>query len=84
MAAIDQVSAMQHKLRQAAFDSIREDQISAIMQKQIDKAMAGDSTSAQFVMKFAAGLGNPTTIRQTNILCTDVETAAKLAKSGKF
>lgn len=84
VAAVDQISAMQHRLRQAAFDAIREDQISSIMQKQIEKALSGDATAAQFVMKFAAGLGNPTTIKQTNILCTDVETAARLSKNVKF
>jgi hypothetical protein len=78
---IDQVSAMQATLRQAAFDAIGPDQITAIVQKQVAKALAGDEKAASFVMKFAVGLGGSTSIKQTNVLCTDVATAAKLSQA---
>jgi len=78
---LDQVSAMQAALRQSAFDEIKPDDIKKIIKKQIDKALAGDDKAASFVMKFAVGLGGTTNIRQTNVLCTDVATAAKIGRS---
>ncbi len=74
---------MQASLRQAAFDGITADDVKNIVKKQVAKALAGDERSAQFVMKFAVGLGGSTTIRQTNVLCTDVATAARLASNCK-
>jgi hypothetical protein len=78
---IDQVSAMQATLRQAAYDAISGDQVTKIVQKQVEKALAGDEKAASFVMRFAVGLGGSTKINQTNVLCTDVGTAAKLSQA---
>ena len=73
--------AMQLKLRQAMFDSIKEDDIADIIKKQVEKAKAGDQASLQFVMKYVLGFGQPTTLQQLNIITTDVATAAKMAKT---
>lgn len=70
---------MQATLRQAAFDGITADDVKQIVKKQVAKALDGDDRAAQFVMRFAVGLGGSTTIRQTNVLCTDVAMAARLA-----
>lgn len=72
---------MQATLRQAAYDAISGDQVSKIVQKQVEKALAGDEKAASFVMRFAVGLGGSTNIKQTNVLCTDVATAAKLSQA---
>lgn len=72
---------MQGKLRQAIFNSINEDDVSAIIKKQVEKAKAGDQASLQFVMKYVLGFGQPTTLQQLNIITTDVATAAKMAKA---
>lgn len=69
---------MQGRLRQAVFDQISESDVSEIVAKQVTKAKEGDEKAIQFVMKYALGFGQPTTLRQTNILTTDVETAARI------
>jgi hypothetical protein len=75
--------AMQQRLRQAIFDSISESDVAAIVQKQVEKAKLGDENSLQFVMKYVLGFGQPINYQQTNLLVTDVATAARIASSGK-
>ena len=74
--------AMQQRLRQAIFDSIKESDVAAIVAKQVEKAKLGDENSLQFVMKYVLGFGQPVNYSQTNVLVTDVATAARIAKSG--
>ena len=72
--------AMQLKLRQAIFDSVTDDDVIAIIKKQVEKAKAGDPASLQFMMKYVLGFGQPTTLQQLNVITTDVATSAKIAK----
>ncbi len=69
---------MQGRLRQAIFDAITEQDVSAIVKKQVEKAKAGDEKSLQFVMKYVLGFGQPITLQQINV--QDAKTAAKVAK----
>jgi hypothetical protein len=71
---------MQSQLRQAIFDAISEQDVAAIVKKQVEKAKEGDAASLQFVMKYVLGFGQNLTLQQINVV--DVETAARLAKSG--
>lgn len=72
--------SMQSQLRQAMFDAINADDVAQIVKKQVEKAKNGDEKSLQFVMKYVLGTDQPVKLQQ--IVCTDVETAARLAKSG--
>ncbi len=69
---------MQGRLRQAIFDAITEQDVSAIVKKQVEKAKEGDEKSLQFVMKYVLGFGQPVTLQQINV--QDAKTAAKVAK----
>ena len=81
--AINQsIAEMQGRLRQAIFDSISEADVSAIVAKKVEKAKAGDNASLQFVMKYVLGLGISQSLQQINVMRTDVETAARIAKGG--
>jgi hypothetical protein len=71
--------AMQGRLRQAIFDAVTEQDVTAIIKKQIEKAKQGDDKSLQFVMKYVLGFGQPITLQQINV--KDAKTAAKVAKS---
>jgi hypothetical protein len=70
--------AMQGQLRQAIFDAITEQDVAAIVKKQVEKAKQGDHQSLQFVMKYVLGFGQPVTLQQINVM--DVETSAKIVK----
>lgn len=72
---------MQGQLRQAIFDAISEEDVAAIVKKQVEKAKGGDDKALQFVMKYVLGFGQNVTLQQINVM--DVETAARVAKSGK-
>lgn len=73
--------AMQSQLRQAVFDAISEDDVAAIVKKQVEKAKKGDDKSLQFVMRYVLGVGQPVTLQQVNVM--DVETAAKIADGNR-
>ena len=70
--------ALQGRLRQAIFDAITEQDVAAIIKKQVEKAKEGDEKSLQFVMKYVLGFGQPITLQQINV--RDAKTAAKVAK----
>jgi hypothetical protein len=74
--------AMQGQLRQAIFDAITEQDVAAIVKKQVEKAKQGDDKSLQFVMKYVLGFGQPITLQQINVM--DVETAARVAKQSNI
>ncbi len=69
----------QAQLRAAVANSISEEDVVAIIQKQVEKAKAGNEAAAKFVLNQVLGANTPVTIRQTNIV-TDPATAAKLAR----
>ena len=69
----------QAQLRAAVANSISEEDVVAIIQKQVEKAKAGNEAAAKFVLNQVLGASTPVTIRQTNIV-TDPVTAAKLAR----
>ncbi len=69
----------QAQLRAAVANSISEEDVVAIIQKQVEKAKAGNEAAAKFVLNQVLGANTPVTIRQTNIV-TDPVTAAKLAR----
>ncbi len=75
--------AMQGKLRQAIFNSISEQDVSAIVKKQVEKAKNGDDAALQFVMKYVLGFGKSINLQQINVVSTDIETAARMAKGGR-
>ena len=72
----------QAKMRGVVANSIGEDDIKAIIDKQVEKAKAGSESAAKFVLTHVLGSNTPVTIRQTNII-TDVETAARLARDAR-
>lgn len=74
-----EIVAMQAKLRSAIFDSISEADVQVIIQKQVEKAKAGDEKALQFVMKYVLGFGQQVNLNVAAIV--DVETGARLAKS---
>jgi Zn-dependent metalloprotease len=69
----------QAQLRAAVANSISEEDVVAIIQKQVEKAKAGNEAAAKFVLNHVLGTNTPINIRQTNII-TDPETAARLAR----
>jgi len=72
---------MQGQLRQAIFDAINEEDVAAIVKKQVEKAKEGDDKALQFVMKYVLGFGQNITLQQINVM--DVETAARVAKKNR-
>lgn len=73
---------MQSQLRQAIFDSISEEDVAAIVKKQVEQAKQGDDRSLQFVMKYVLGFGQNINLQQINVM--DVETAARVAKKNRL
>lgn len=71
----------QASLQAAMFNAITEDDIAAIVQKQVAKAKAGDENAIKFVMSTILGANRPVKINQT-LVVTDVETGARLAREG--
>lgn len=72
--------AYQSTLRAAAFNSISEDDVREMMETQVKKAKQGDSKAVSFVFSQILGAKQSVSFNQTNIVTTDVETAAKIAK----
>lgn len=72
---------MQSTLRNAIFGAISEEDVVEIVKRQVEKAKQGDPTALQFVMKYALGFGQPSVVKTVNVLATDVETAARIAKA---
>ena len=70
----------QAKMRAVVANSISEEDIKAIVAKQVEKAKQGNESAAKFVLTHVLGCGTPVKIQQTNII-TDPETAARLAKN---
>jgi len=52
------------------------------VQKQVEKAKAGDANAAKFIMNTVLGLATPVKVTQTNVI-TDVATAAKIAQQNR-
>jgi hypothetical protein len=73
---------MQSTLRNAIFGAISEEDVVDIVKRQVEKAKQGDPTALQFIMKYALGFGQPNVVKTVNVLATDVETAARIAKAG--
>lgn len=69
----------QAQMRSVVANSISEDDVRAIILKQVGKAKEGNEASAKFVLTHVLGASTPVTLRQTNII-TDPATAAKLAR----
>lgn len=67
----------QAALRAAMVNSIDEDDMKQIVEKQVEKAKAGDARALQFVLDLV-GAKTPVTI--TNNLVVDAETAARLQR----
>ena len=72
--------SLQSQLRQAVFNGLAEADIVDIVKGQVKKAKEGDPKAIEFVMKYGLGFGQPSPVNQVNILVTDVETAARIAK----
>jgi hypothetical protein len=72
---------MQSKLQQAVFDAVTEDDIQAIVAKQVEKAKEGDDKAMQYVMKYVVGFGSTTKLEQTNVLVATTEQAARIANN---
>lgn len=71
----------QAQMRAVVANSIGEIDVQQIVQKQVEKAKAGDVKAASFVLSQVLGVGTPVKIQQTTVI-TDVETAARIAASG--
>lgn len=70
---------MQSVLRQAIFDAISEQDVKAIITRQVELAKKGDQASLQFVMRYVLGFGSQPVVNQMNVIATDPATAAKIA-----
>lgn len=67
-------------MRAIVANSIGEIDVQQIVQKQVEKAKAGDANAAKFIMNTVLGLATP--VKVTNVI-TDVATAAKIAQQNR-
>lgn len=69
-------------LRMAAVEAITEDDVSAIIRAQVDKAKAGDSTAARFVLEFlgksSAGASRPIVMKPAKVAKDDARRILEL------
>jgi plasmid stability protein len=77
--SINNALSLQNDLRAAMFNGITEDDVRAIVAKQVERAKEGDPASLKFVFEQVLGTKTPISIKQTNVI-TDVATAARIAK----
>ena len=77
------IANWQNSLRAACFNAISPDDMSDIIKKQIEKAKDGNVQSANFMMALV-GTNKPVQVKQTNVVVTDVETAARISKQSRF
>ena len=78
MATTSDTFNWQAHMRSVVANSISEQDVQAIIAKQVEKAKAGSESAAKFVLTQVLGTTTPVRITQTNIV-TDPETAARLA-----
>lgn len=74
------IQGMQHTLRQAIFDGIKTEDVTAIVKKQVELAKGGDTQSLQFVMKYVLGFGQQINLKQINVN-TDADTAKSIVNA---
>ena len=72
----------QAQMRAVVANAIGEIDVRQIVQKQVEKAKAGDANAAKFIMNTVLGLATPVKVSQTNVI-TDVATAAKIARENR-
>jgi hypothetical protein len=72
----------QAQMRAVVANAIGEIDVQQIVQKQVEKAKAGDANAAKFIMNTVLGLATPVKVTQTNVI-TDVATAAKIAQQNR-
>ena len=72
----------QANMRAVVANAIGEIDVQQIVQKQVEKAKAGDANAAKFIMNTVLGLATPVKVSQTNVI-TDVTTAAKIARENR-
>jgi hypothetical protein len=58
----------QANMRAVVANAIGEIDVQQIVQKQVDKAKAGDANAAKFIMNTVLGLATPVRVTQTNVI----------------